>query len=412
MQQVNKISDSKQSAWDLFAIQLSGWISLPILATSVIILQMNSFIGAILTIIVGNAISWFIRLGIISMSYEKRQSTLDISAEYTGKIGKYFIAILLIVSTFSWFIAQTSSGSASITSLLHIKENQEIDQFTQISVFFGIVSTLFCMGGMLLLRKLSTISFPILFIGFIIILYLLPDKTIHTNNQPVSMAGLTLVLATNLGMTADLPTFFRHSQSWKASIIALTALQLASLGLGICSLYFGSIISKGFEVNQDIIFANESLRMIIIGFIFLSVICANVANVYSASVGWEIIAPKGLIGRKEYFILGLGLTTVFILVSDIFSPEFLLNISDSSLVNLAIVLLLGYLISQYKKKPPCSSEQIAYFIAWLLSTIVNIFQFSDFIFYKISPILVSIITITILTSLFTLTKHAWMFIRR
>lgn len=390
-----KLSDTNQSAWQLIAIQLSGWISLPVLATSIIILQMNSFLGSILTIIVGNAITWFIRLGIISMSYEKRQSTLDISSEYTGNFGKYFIAVLLIASTLSWFIAQTSSGSSSITSLLHIKESQDIDQFTQISVFFGIVSTFFCMGGMVLLRKLSTFSFPILVIVFFVILYLLPDRTLHENNHQLSLSGLTLVLATNLGSTADLPTFFRHSQSWRTSVLALTVVQLVSLALGICSLYFGSIISNGFEVNHEVIYSlkNETLRFTLIGFIFLSVICANVANVYSASVGWEIIAPKGLIGRKEYFILGLGLTTIFILVSGFFSPEFLLNVSDSSLVNLSTVLILGYIITRYKKRAPDFLEQTTYFTAWLLSSVVNFFQFSHLMLSDFPTILISLIII-------------------
>jgi len=399
----SRLPDHQQTAWQLASIQLTGWTSLPILATSILILQVNSFLGAVLTIILGNAILWFIRLGIITMSHEKRQSTLDISRDYMGNLGNYFIAILLLSSTFAWFILQTTTGSSSINQLLPIKENPDIDQFTQISVFLGIVSTLFCIEGITLLRKLCTFSFPILIIAFFVILYALPKGTPHENIQQLSFAGLTLVLSTNLGITADLPTFFRHSQSWGTSIKALTVVQLFSLGLGICSLYLGSIMSTGFQINHEAINASDDhiLRSFLVGFIFLSVICANVANVYSASVGWELIAPKALIGRKEYFILGLGLTTIFILVSGLFSTELILNISDSSLVNLCIVLVLGYIITRRQGKSPDPFQQTTYFTAWFLASIANILQLTNFLFPDISTLLIgtAIIFFVIFTSL-------------
>lgn len=396
--QLEELPDRHQSAWQLAAIQLSGWTSLPILATSILILQKNSFLGSVLTIIVGNAILWFIRFGIIAMSYEKRQSTLDISREYLGEWGKYFIAILLLVSTLAWFIAQTDTASSAITHLLTIHESADIDQFTQISVFLGIVSTLFCMGGIVLLRKLSTFSFPILILVFFVILFALPIGIPASGKHQISLAGLTLVLATNLGITSDLPTFFRHSRSWPTAVIALTIIQLISLLLGLASLYLGSIIQNGFEINQQAIESsgNFILKYSLVAFIFFSVICANVANVYSASVGWELVAPKALVGRKEFFILGLGLTTIFILVSDLFSLDYLLNTSDSSLVNLCIVLILGYVISTQQKRLPDLFEQVTYFAAWLFSSVVNIGQFSNIFLPEFSPFLVSSVSITCL----------------
>ena len=168
------LPDQQQTAWQLAVIQLSGWTSLPILATSIVILRENSFLGAVLTILVGNALLWFLRLGIISMSYAKRQSTLDLARDYLGWIGNYFIAILLLSATLFWFTAQTTTASRSITQLLSINENADIDQFTQISVLMGLISTLFCMGGMVVLRWLSAISFPLLVIFFFVIFFALP----------------------------------------------------------------------------------------------------------------------------------------------------------------------------------------------------------------------------------------------
>lgn len=372
----HKLPDSRQSSWHLAAIQLSGWTSIPIIATSLLVLQQNSFLGAILTIIVGNAILWFLRLGIISMTYDERKSTLEISRDYLGSFGSYFIAILLLASTFAWFIVQTTSASDALTQLITIEESPQIDKFVQMSVFLGIVSAFLCMEGITLLRKLAVLCFPILILVFIIIIITLPSPSIQETGQPLSLSGLGLILATNLGLTSDLPTFFRHSRSWQTSIKALTIIQLASLVLAICSLYFSSMLIQGFEINDQAILAsgNNILRLSLIVFVLLSVICANVANVYSASVGWEIVAPKALVGRKEYLILGLGLTTIFILVSHVFSVDFLLFLTDSSLVILCVVLLSGFLMSRLFNKSPSKVDQILYFAAWASLTCLTAFR--------------------------------------
>lgn len=384
------LTDTHQTVWQLSVIQLSGWMSLPILATSVLILQENSFYGAILTIIVANAILWFIRLGIILMSHQDRQSTLDISKAYLGKTGGYFIGALLIISTLSWFITQTTAASQTLSQLLLIEEGPNIDEFTQMSVLLGVISTLLCMQGMTVLKRLSAFSFPILLVAFLIGLFVVPFQLPPQANVSLSLSGLSLVLGTNLGLTSDLPTFFRHSRSIKTSVAALTVVQLVTLCLAIGSLYFSSIITSHFEVNTQTIFAldNSLLRMVMIVFVFFSVICANVANVYSASVGWEVIAPKALIGRKEYLILGLGLTTIFVLISNLISVDVLLEASDSSLVNLCLVLIIGYIITRVTNKGPTLFEKQSYFWAWALATLINTLQFCQIAPKEISPLVV------------------------
>lgn len=392
------LTDTKQTVWQLAVIQLSGWTSLPILATSVLVLQENSFYGALVTIVVGNAILWFIRLAIILMSYKKRQSTLDISRDYLGKFGSYFIGALCIVSTLAWFIAQTTAASSTLMHLISIDESPGIDKFTQMSVLLGVISTLFCMEGIVVLRRLSTFAFPILLVVFFSALMALPFHLPAFDSVSLSLSGLTLVLGTSLGITSDFPTFFRHSRSLQTSISALTVVQLVSLALALFSLYFGSIITSNFEINDVAVLGsgNEFLRISLIVLVFVSVICANVANVYSASVGWEVIAPTALVGRKEYLILGLGLTTIFILVSNLFSVHFLLESSDSSLVNLCIVLTLGYLISQLTKRPPTAFEQKSYFFAWLISTVINVFQFAGLMPDAYSPLVIGVAVILLI----------------
>ncbi len=393
----NQLPDTQQSYLQLTAIQLSSWTNLPILATSILILQENSFLGAALTIFVGNAILWFIRLGVIAMSYDKRQSTLNLAQEYLGTLGGYCIALLLLISTAVWFLIQTTAASSAITHLVVLHENPNIDQFIQVSVILGLASTLLCMEGIVFLRRLSVISFPILLLTFLIILYYVPGFP-HENDKQLSFSGLSLVLATNLGITADMPTFFRHSKTWSDSIKALSSTQIVSLIVGLASIYLGSLINGVFEVNQSLLLekGQEFLRYSLMLFIFISAVCANVANVYSASVGWELIAPRALIGRQEYLILGLGLTMLYILLTNIFSPLSMLTICDNALVNLSLVFIFAYILTQLHKNAPTVHQKIIYFLAWVLSTAINTIQLIYNPFPAVSFLLASFTIIVVI----------------
>ncbi|MBS0626375.1 MAG: hypothetical protein JSS32_10025 [Verrucomicrobia bacterium] len=392
--------ERNQSSWQLAAVQLSGWTSLPILATSILVLQMNTFWGAVVTILLGNAILWFLRLAIVAMTFDHRQSTLDVAVQYLGQKGKYLVAFLLLLSTFSWFVMQTNTVSNTLTSLWTIRESSEINQYSQISVLIGVLSAVLCMEGMSLLKKISLFIFPILALAFILIVFTLPPLTFNGGSQTISLSGLSLVLATNLGLTADLPTFFRHSRSWPDSVKALILVQMANIGLGLLSLLFSTVLMHDFTVNTGAILNTGSivLRGSLLIFVFLSGISANVANVYSASVGWEVLAPKVLLGRKEYLILGLGISMIYILISDLFSVEMLLQISESALVNLCMVLILGHLFRKV------SVRRGAYSIAWIGATALNLFQIFGLFPADHSTILISAITTLVVIAFSSLRK--------
>ncbi|MCP5492863.1 MAG: hypothetical protein H7A40_07485 [Chlamydiales bacterium] len=394
------LPDTKQTPWQLAAIQLTGVTSLPVLTTSILIYQMSNLLSAMITLLIGNALLWVIRLGIVAMSFKKRESTLDIALKYLGRRGGYFIAVILLVATLAWFIAQTTVASAALDLLVPLPEGPEINRFIQISVGLGIISTLFCMNGIVILRRLCTISLPILLLAFLGVIIFAPTDLPAATSNGLTLAGLPLVLGTNLGVTADLPTFFRHAKSWKASIHALTWIQVVSLVLGVAGLYLGTILEPwiGVKTTEAATLFHPGLRVSLVTLIFVSAICANVANVYSASVGWELLAPKSLVGRKEYLILGLGLTTLFILLANVFSMDFLLDTTDSALVNLCVVLIVGYLISLYQKREPralCNT----YFVAWFIATAINILQASDVFLTTLNPLLTSTAIILVVVAL-------------
>lgn len=399
-----RLPDIHQSWWQLAAIQLTGVTSLPVLTSSILILQNSNFISSVLTLILGNFILWIMRLSIILMSNEDRKNVLDVARVYFGNFGAYFIAILILVSTLAWFVMQTSLSSNALNFLIPIEKGIGIDRFIQIGVFLGIVSTLLCMEGIVVLRWLAVISFPLLVMAFIGVVFGSNPAFPTSAHNNISFAGLPIVLGTGLGISADLPTFFRHSNSLSESLKALTAIQLIGFVIGLGGLFLVPVIDPWFGINvENTLISGGILKVSLVALIFLSTICTNVSSVYSASVGWELVAPI-FAGIKEYLILGLGLTIIFILIGNLFSMDFISDITGNALVNLSIVFIAGFLLSLIFKRPPDSFEQTTYLIAWAGSTFVNILQFSDLFAKNVSSIILGFIII-LLTVFFALSSR-------
>lgn len=372
------LTDTNQSSWQLAYIQLAGIISLPSLASSILLLQKYSFFSALMTLFVGNIMLWIIRFGLIKISSNHRKSTLDLAYDCFGKWGAHIIAIALLADTLAWFFIHTSVASDVIVFLFDFKYFSGTNHFIQLSIVVGVLSTLLCMEGMKSLRILALLSFPILLITFLGMLIFssspqLPEKI--ASESGISLSGIGLVLGFSLGFSVDLPTFFRHRQSWKDSKNALAIFQISSLVIGIGGLFLAQFIHINLETGDyEIGILNTFQRCLLSIFVLTSAVYANVYNVYSSSVGWELVAPAALVGRKEYLILGLTLTIFFISCFKILSLHKFLDIVDSSMINLCMVLFWFFLTFLALRRSPSVQDKGLYFIAWLLSSSLNIFQ--------------------------------------
>jgi hypothetical protein len=143
------------------------------------------------------------------------------------------------------------------------------------------------------------------------------------------------------------------------------------------------LVTGSFQVNQALLLQQDMvvLKYALIVFIFVSAVCANV---YSASVGWELVAPKSLVGRQEYLILGLSLTMFYI--------HGVLAIADSALVNFALVLLVAYVLN----KSFTHTQKMICFSAWVVATVVNAIQLGFAMVGTVSPIFASFMAISLI----------------
>ncbi len=390
--------DTNQSFWQLASIQLTGVTSLPVLFTSIFLIQKASLLNSVIILVVANLILWVIRYGLISMSYQGRKSVMDLCSDYFGdiiffkKTGIYSIAALLLISTMFLFVEETTIISKALTKTFAINEGPNIDPYMQISVIIGVASTIVCTWGIVALRWLSVICLPIILVAFITLIISSPSDINFLEHKAFSLAGLPLVLGINLAVTADLPTFFRHSRSWKSSVYALTMIQLFSLALGVGGLFLGAVIqplSGSLSVNQ-IGFNGDIIKVAFIALVALSSICSNVSNIYGASVGWETFVRSPLVGKKEYLILGFLLTLIFLIITGLISLETPVDITGDSLVSLSFVFVIAYLIKSITKRSLGVFEKNIYFLAWLLSSLVILLQYAGFLLPEVPTLFVGL----------------------
>ena len=92
-------------------------------------------------------------------------------------------------------------------------------------------------------------------------------------------------------------------------------------------------------------------------------------NVYSASIGWEMVVPI-FAGRKEYTILGLGLTSAFVLTTNIIPMHFLMKITEIILSNLCLVLVFAYFGKKLLDRPVPRLDQTLYLIGWIVGSAI------------------------------------------
>jgi purine-cytosine permease-like protein len=375
--------DLKQNYFQLAAIQTCGIINLPLLLSSIVIASKQSLTTSFLTVLSANILLWVFRYCLLKLSFQDRKSTLDLTMEYFGNLGTYIISLILLIDTLGWFFLHTSLSSNCLSILFNLKNNSNIDHFVQISIVIGVLSTLLCSQGIKSLKRISIILLPIIFFSFLGILFFslrtfsYPKFTPNNLSQLISIEGLGLILSTNLGLTADLPTFFRHRNTWNDSLKALGFFQFIGLIAGIFGLFLGNTFQVNPITNEySLNIVSEFQKFFLILFLLFSTLYSNIYNIYSSSVGWEILAPKSLVGRKEYMIIGLGLTILFISFYGTFSLENLLVFADSAMTNLCLLFMCFFLISYHKNSILIYKSKASHilFIFWLLITFINSIQ--------------------------------------
>ena len=157
MQRKNIFYDN-QDYFQLASIQSAA------LGLSVIIIgkQLASLYGAgtaICSIILGNLILWLIAIAVISMVDRQKANAIDNIKEYVGKYGGMIAALVLMVSFLNWYAVQITFSMSTVKDL--IQGGMQQGMLIRIGAATGLLSALFAIGGIHLLKQMTVISLPL-----------------------------------------------------------------------------------------------------------------------------------------------------------------------------------------------------------------------------------------------------------
>lgn len=366
----NRFQSDHQSFFQLASIQSAS------LGYSVIIIGKQLAIEygpgtAICSIVVANLLLWLVAIAIIFMVNRVHANAIENIKSYIGKYGGFLAAAVLLCAFMNWYAFQINFTMDEVASLVQMDTTSQRDLLIRFGAASGLFTALLAIGGIRLLRKLSVISLPIL---FIYILY-----SMWSSNQFVRLQGTWgLSFAAVLTSTVlllpgviNFPTFFRHSRSKAHSLLALTILTVI--------ISFFEIATIWMDFSFSIGAISFPLLTFLVLFLILLVTLCNLLNIYLASACWEAIVPH-FIGGKEYAIIGLFGTLTYTFVQISTPVLFLQDLTNAYLAVLGIVLMLAYLMRLIIRHRPRPHEIKISLTAWLFGCCVaTIYEMQHFL---------------------------------
>ena len=280
---------NRQTWFQLTLVQAGGAICLPIFVIGNLLGEKYGFHSAIIAIALGNFILFGLGALAAYASGRDRKSTASYAVEIFGFIGKGFFSLAMSLAMMGWFAIQLNLMGEGILSVLPFSVPLIV-----VNLVLGLLITLVSFKGIKGLNDLSNLSMPILLLTIGYGIYSVRETPPMENNQPLSLGGISLVLAAAIGAVVDLPTFFREARTSRDGIIASCLLFLFVIpcleGIGV----YLSFHSEGGSLLKVLTSAGNSpiWSLWVAFFLVLAGWTTNQANLYSASVSLESLFPS------------------------------------------------------------------------------------------------------------------------
>lgn len=280
-----------QNFLQLTSVQAGGAICLPMFLIGHTLEKKVGLPSSLIALFLGNFLLFVIALVTAYFGAKYRQSTAEIIRSLFGKRGAILFSVGMSLSLLGWFSIQLNVMTMGLQELLIIPKGFEI----YINLMLGLIIALVALKGSKGMCALANISMPILVAMIALaVSQALGNDIVETESLPITLGGLSLVLASAIGAVIDLPTFFRESRSQKDALIATALLFLFVIplieGVGI---YLSVKTGDG---NIIAALTGNSSSPLLKAFAALFVLFAgwttNQANLYSATVSSQVIFPK------------------------------------------------------------------------------------------------------------------------
>lgn len=298
----------KQSWFQLTAIQSGNALCLPMLMAGQILAQTYG-VFAVIPLLIGNGILYLISLGIFFMSFRERKTTVEHAKEYFGAVGSSFFSVIIGLCMLGWFVIQMTFMHTSLKELLPISNSMAVT----LLLLLGCAITIATSYGVKALDRVARLSICIFSSCLIYNLVYGSHKLPLNQGFALSGSGISLVIATTIAFTIDIPTYYRFATTKKDGFISLSILFLLWIPLiqGI-----GILIGSGQGNLITILAANSSLLVklwLMLG-IALTIWTTNNMNLYSSAIAIQQSMP--FLSFKQWcFILGFTVTILACFVS-------------------------------------------------------------------------------------------------
>jgi hypothetical protein len=357
-------SKNKQNFFFLSSIQIAS-IGIPSLAIGYFLSQQYGAGVAIPSIIVGNLILWLIGIAVITSTKQTNLNGIQNIRNFIGTFGSFLFSIFLLAAFLDWFSFQINNTVTTFNDLITLPESMGKNGMIRIGTALGLLSALFSIGGIRVLKWISVFSLPFLISYF---LYSVTQSNIHFStpiNWGLSLSAILVVILSFLPGTICLPTFFRYSASLANSYLALTIL-ISTFTLLQC----GAILLEFNSHSYGILIQNWQTQStfqiyLFLLFNFLICICNNLMNIYFASACYETFSPR-FYGMKGHAIIGLMGTATYAFIQISENIQFLINLLGCYILNLTVVLLIAFLLRLMVKHSSKSLENGINCTAWII----------------------------------------------
>lgn len=360
----------KQNWKQLASVQVGGAICLPLLLVGYELAKQGHPISMLFSILWGNLLLFAFALIAGAMSTKRKLTTVEYASLYFGSKGKMFFALTLFFSMLGWFAIQTQCMGGDLYRLIkQFQEHPEVQMDmwkTVLSIGLALLMIGGAFWGLQFFTYLSNICVPLLVLTIGFAVYQIEAtswlEALHSQTMSVNIwygKGVSLVLASSMAGTVDLPSFYRHADSPKAPLTASVANYLIAMPLiqvaGMC-LYYGTHAST---INEALA-AQSSLswQIWVLCFMLLAGWTTNNLNLYSA-----VLSLKSL-HKKITFSTGMGLAGIggclLVLIPMLEQFALALDLIGIFVVAMGSVMFISYLFESYGGEP----KPIFVWMAW------------------------------------------------
>lgn len=362
----------EQQNWkQLASVQVGGAVCLPLLLVGYELAKQGNPVSMLLSVFLGNFFLFGLALIAGYMSTKRNLTTVEHASLYFGLNGKPFFALTLSLSMLGWFAIQAQCMGGDLFHFVqqfHENSITHIDAWKiSLSFVFAAFMIIGAFWGLQFFTWMSHVCVPLLLgtIGYAVYKIGALSWIVELNLHDIHLhlwdgKGVSLVMASSMAATIDLPSFYRHADSRKAPVAASIVNYLLIMPLiqiaGMC-LYYGSQASS----MSEALAAQSSLgwKVWVLCFMLLAGWTTNNINLYSAALSLKSLHKK-LTFYSSMGIAGiLGSTLVFIPLLEKFSLAL-------DLMGIFVVAMGGAMFMAYLFENHIQVNQFCVWIAWCL----------------------------------------------